>query len=108
MQDVGNFLPLKDEVKQQLELVTIKGIYNDWTSKNLAQCRPSKWSKMKKKSTTRIPPDADTHNLHSQRVNYQCYVFLFYKNKFAPPSPNNHGWTTINGINICGSTFNSN
>ena len=47
MQAVGNFLPLKDEVKQRFELVTIKGIYSDWTSKNLAECRASKWSKMK-------------------------------------------------------------
>ena len=52
---------------------------------------------MKRKSTLRIPPDADSHKMKVTRANYQAFIWLNYMNPDAPPSPLQHGWTLIDG-----------
>ena len=58
---------------------------------------------MKKKSTQRLAPDENSHELTASRVNYMCYVLLNYQSKEAPPSPFSHGWTQTNGMNVVNS-----
>ena len=52
---------------------------------------------MKKKYFSRLPPDEDSHRLHSERVNYVVYINLKYQIKEAMPSLNNNGWAPSNG-----------
>ena len=80
------------------QLEELKIIYNDTKSKSLAECRAEKWTKMKKKKSTReLPPDQESHYLISCRVNCQCYIFCHYNKSDAPPSPLNHGWYMQDG-----------
>ncbi len=76
---------------------TIKFIYGDKLNKTLATARASKWKAMKTKSTQRIPPDQDSHDLHVKRVNYQTYVLLKYDKPDPPPSPLNNGRILVDG-----------
>ena len=46
----------------------------------------------KRKSTLRLPPDRDSLDLKTNRVNYQTYLLMNYDQPCAPPSPLNHGW----------------
>jgi len=52
---------------------------------------------MKRKSTSRIPPDLDSFKLHVARVNYHTYIYLAFDKPDAPPQPNGHDWTLQNG-----------
>ena len=88
---------MTQQVLDQMAHFTIRFIYNDKASKSLGDARALKWSQMKRKSTSRIPPDQDSHNLHVTRANYQVYVLLNYDSAAAPPSPINHGWTMKDG-----------
>jgi len=97
LKDVGKTLPVTQEVLQQMATFTIRHIYNDTISKTLGEARARKWGEMKNKSTSRIPPDPDSHNLHVTRVNYQVYIQLNYDKPDAPPNPTNHGWTMKDG-----------
>ena len=69
-------------------------------SESLAACRVLKWSRMKKKSTQRIPPDEESHQLKISRGNYQSYLFNNYKNKENIPYPIGHGWCLTNGTSV--------
>ena len=51
-QDVDSLL------NSSMEKFVIKFIYNDSKSKSLAECRALKWKQMKRKSTSRLPPDS--------------------------------------------------
>jgi len=53
---------------------------------------------MKRKSTSRIPPDLISFKLHVARVNYQTYIYLAFDKPDAPPQPTGHGWTLQNGM----------
>jgi len=53
---------------------------------------------MKRKSTSRIPPDLDSFKLHVARVNYQTYIHIAFDKPDAPPQPTGHGWTLRNGM----------
>ena len=75
-----------------IEKFVIKFIYNDSTSESLAECRAVKWKQMKKKTTSRLPPDPDSFHLHVKRANYQCYIFRHYMESSAPPIPYSYGW----------------
>lgn len=97
---VGAALPLSNNLTKILRKFTLQHVYNDKKSQSLAESRASKWKKMKKKSTQRLPPDEDSHDLRARRVNYQCYIYRSYSRKDAPPSPSNHGWTITEG-KIC-------
>ena len=65
----------------------------DKSSKTLAEARAKKWEGMKRKSTLRIPPDTDSHNLKVTRANYQAFIMLNFMNPDAPSSPLQHGWS---------------
>ncbi len=81
-----------------MAMFTIRYIYDDKLSTSLGDARAKKWKQMKKrKSTLRLPPDRDSHDLKTTRANYQAYVFMNYDKAEAPPSPLDHGWTLDNG-----------
>ena len=63
LKDVGKTLPVTHEGLQQMSTFTIIHIYNDKISKTLGEARTLKWSQMKGKSTSYIPPD-----LHVRRA----------------------------------------
>ena len=69
----------------------------DKISTTLGDARALKWNAMKKKSTVRLPPDKDSHDLKMARVNYQTYVWLNYDQADGPPLPYDHGWIRHNG-----------
>ena len=64
LKDAGKTLPVTQEVLQQMATFTIRHIYNDKISKTLGEASALKWGQMKNKSTSRIPPDLDSHSLH--------------------------------------------
>ena len=80
-----------------LRICTIKMIYNDRKSRTLAEARAATWNVMEKKSFCRLPPDEDTHSLHSERVNYLCFINFNYMRRGNLPSPKEYGWTTKDG-----------
>ena len=53
----------------------------------MQDARALKLSKMKRKSTLRIPPDQDSHELKVARVNYQVHMFLQYDKPDCPIPP---------------------
>ena len=53
---------------------------------------------MKTKSTLRLPPDRESHDLKVQRVNYQTFIFLNFAQAESPPSPLNNGWILEEGF----------
>ena len=53
---------------------------------------------MKKKVTSRMPPDSDSLLHHTKRANYQAWILKHYDDPAQPPSPLEHGWCRdING-----------
>ena len=92
LQDVGKHLPASQGVMYSMEQLTIKYVYGNKVSRNLSEARAVQWTKMKKKSTQRIPPDKDSHALHVQRVNYHAYIWLNFDKPDPPVSPLDHGW----------------
>ena len=67
-------------------------------SKSLGEARARKWNQRKKrKSTLKLPPDRDSLDLKTNRVNYQTYLLMNYDQPCAPPSPLNHGWYIDSG-----------
>ena len=80
-----------------MERFAVKYIYRDPNCPTLSKVRASKWKALKSKSTLRLPPDRDSHELHIQRVNYQVYILLNYDKPDAPPSPIENGWFLENG-----------
>lgn len=94
---VGKVLPVTTQICHDMAHFTIRYIYNDKVSKTLTDARALKWSQMKRKSTQRIPPDQDSHDLKVARVNYIVHVLLNYAKPDAPPSPLIHGWTMNDG-----------
>ena len=72
---------------ERMALFTIKYVYGDKDSTTFAEVRALKWNKMKKKSTQRIPPDHESHNLKVKRANYQVHILHHYDKPEAPPTP---------------------
>lgn len=97
LRGLGKCLPVTSQTLKQLEQYTIKYIYKDKSSKTLAEARAKKWEGMKRKSTLRIPPDTDSHNLKVTRANYQAFIMLNFMNPDAPSSPLQHGWSLREG-----------
>ena len=97
LQGLGKRLPVTADMQDDMEQFTIRYIYKDKTSKRLAEARAKKWEAMKKKSTLRIPPDSDSHNMKVTRANYQVFILLNFMNPDAPPSPLQHGWCLREG-----------
>ena len=90
---VGHSLSISPNVQRNLELFTLRNIYNDKSSSNLAEARAKKWIAMKRKTTQRLPPDEDSHHLHAARVNYLTLMYNHYYVREGPPSPLLHGYT---------------
>ena len=95
--DLGKILEMSNRCKEDIEEFTIKYVYNDKKSESLPQARASKWRSLKRKTTSRIPPDADTLLHHMQRANYQAFIWLSYDDPSSPPSPLQHGWIQEKG-----------
>ena len=63
----------------------------------LAELRAAKWRAQQEKSTTRLPSDSDSFQLHLKRINYLSFIqkhpiFQFH------PSPLGHGWQLVDGL----------
>ncbi|KAK4322236.1 hypothetical protein Pmani_007032 [Petrolisthes manimaculis] len=101
LRSVGKSLPVPQVVLDEMAMFTIKFIYNDNHSQTLGDASARKWTEMKKrKSTLRLPPDRNSHDLKIKRVNYQTFMMLNFDKADPPPSPINHGWTLDNGMCI--------
>ena len=97
LSSVGKALPVSDRTVKDLEVFTIKCVYNDKTSKSLGEARAKKWSIMKRKSTARLPPDEESRYLRALRVAYQAYIWLHFDIPDAPPSPLQYSWQILDG-----------
>ena len=93
LENIGKTLKVNQNIFDEMTKFTIEFIYGDKLNKTLA----SKWNSRKTKSTQRIPPDQDSHDLHVKRVNYHAYVLLNYDKPYPLPSPLNHGWILVEG-----------
>ena len=78
LEHIGKTLNVNQNIFDEITKFTMKFIYGDKLNKTLAAARASKWNSMKTKSTQRIPPDQDSHDIHVKRVNYQAKVLLNY------------------------------
>ena len=98
---VGESLELKDEVKADMKAFILSKDYGEDIALTYGQARASKWQKLKKKSTVRLPPDDDTPNHHCTRQNRITYYQLHFT-FVAHPTPIGHGWEIINAnVNQC-------
>ena len=95
---LGTGLPVTSNTIKSMEMFTIRYIYNDNVSKNLAEARANKWRQMKVKAMQRLPPDPDSHALHVARLNYQVYTLFKCNEPGSPPDPCGHGWTLVDGM----------
>lgn len=93
---VGESLELKDEVRADMKTFVLSIIYGERAGVTCGQARASKWHKLKKKCTIRLPPDEDSLDRHVERTNYITYCQLHY-NLQEHPSPIGHGWELVNG-----------
>ncbi|MES9880814.1 MAG: hypothetical protein ABW185_08030 [Sedimenticola sp.] len=93
---VGETLELEDDVRADMKAFVLSNVYSEIADVTCGQARASKWHKLKKKSTIRLPPDDDTLDHHVERTNYITYCQLHY-NLIEHPSPIGHGWTIENG-----------
>ena len=93
---VGESLELKDEVKADMKAFILSKVYGEDIALTCGQARASKWQKLKKKSTARLPPDDDTLNHHCARTNYITYCQLHFT-LVEHSTPIGHGWEIING-----------
>ena len=93
---VGQSLDLNDGVRADMKAFVLSIIYAESPNVSCGQARASKWHKLKKKCTIRLPPDEDSLDLHLKRTNYLTYCQLHY-NLQEHPSPIGHGWELVNG-----------
>ncbi|KAL8559000.1 hypothetical protein ACOMHN_039756 [Nucella lapillus] len=96
LERVGESLDLENSVKADMKSFVLSSIYGESADATCGQAIASKWHKMKRKSTFRLPPDDDSLNLHVERTNYITYCQLHY-NLFDHPSPIGHGWELVDG-----------
>lgn len=92
---VGESLELEEEVRSDMKAFVLSKVYAE-NAVTCGQARASKWHKLKKKSTIRLPPDDDSLNHHLQRTNYITFCQLHYE-LLEHPSPMGHGWESVNG-----------
>ena len=71
LQQVGERLELRDEVKAAMKTFVLHTMYSENAGVTCEQARASMWHKMKKHSPP--PPDDDTLNHHLERTNYITY-----------------------------------
>ncbi|KAJ3585747.1 hypothetical protein NHX12_014466 [Muraenolepis orangiensis] len=93
----GDSLDLEEEVVEELFKFTRHVIYGDKKSSTMAEARAAKWKRMKNRSFTRLPPDADSLRQHCLRANYLAYLVRHPSLK-QHPSPLGHGWELIHAL----------
>ena len=93
---IGERIDLEDSIRADMKTFVLSCIYAESADATCGQARASKWQKMKKKSTIRLPPDDDSLNPHVEKTNYITYCQLHY-NLFSHPSPIGQGWELVNG-----------
>ena len=91
---VGRSIDLKDDVISDMRKFVLSKIYGE-NFPTCAQARASKWHKLKKKKTSRLPPDDDTLLQHFKKVNYLAYCQLHFSLE-QHPSLIGNGWEIIN------------
>ena len=69
---VGESLELEEEVRSDMKAFVLSKVYAE-NADTCGQARASKWHKLKKMSTIRLPPDDDSLNHHLQSTNYITY-----------------------------------
>ena len=95
---LGKVIPVTEATLERMALFTIKYVYGDKDSTTFAKARALKWNKMKIKSTQRILPDRESHNLKVKRANCQVYILHRYDKPEAPPTPLELlGWELVKG-----------
>ena len=57
---LGKDVNITDELRKDLEIFTVRVMYNDKNSKSLNEARANKWKQMKNKGTLRLPPEYDS------------------------------------------------
>lgn len=93
---VGEDVELYDEVRADMKAFVICNVYAESGDVSCGQARASKWHKLKKKSTMRLPPDSNSLDFHVERTNYITYCQRHY-NLLEHPSPIGHCWEIMNG-----------
>ena len=58
---LGTCLPVTSNTIESMEMFTIRYIYNNDVSRNLAEARANKWPQMKVKAMQRLSPDPYSH-----------------------------------------------
>ena len=58
----------------------------------MGQSRATKWNGMRRKITSRIPPDSDELLHHIKRTNYQAWILKRYDDPAQPLSTLEHEW----------------
>ena len=96
---LGREIQISEDVKKDLEMFTIRVVYNDRNSTTLNEARAWKWTQMKNKGTIRLPPDYDSFVQHLKRSNYVTYTLFSYDNPDAL-SPINHGFMLGDNENV--------
>lgn len=83
-------LLVTSETTDNLKRFTLRCCYNDKKSNSHNEARVQKRKTMKRKSTFRIQPESESHDLRGERVNYQTYVGLHFQNRQTHPCPSHH------------------
>ena len=94
LKQVGEHVELHKEVEVDMTAFVICNIYAEHGDRG--QARASKWHKLKKKSTMRLPPDTNSSNFHLQRTNFIAYCQR-HNALQEHPSALGHGWEIMNG-----------
>ena len=92
---IGRSISLTEDVISDMRKFVLSKIYGE-DFPTCAEARASKWNKLKKKKTSRLPPDEDTLVQHFKKVNYLAYCQIHFSMK-QHPSPIGNGWEVING-----------
>jgi hypothetical protein len=76
MQELGCDSSLSDDVIEQLARFTVKVVYSDPVSRNLAESRAHKWRKSITGNSAKLPPDFDSFHHHCLRAHLQVRCVL--------------------------------
>lgn len=93
---MGENLELEDGVRADMKAFVLSIVYAESVDVTCGQARASKWHKLRKNCTMRLPPDDYSLDLHVVRTNYIASCQLHY-NLLEHPSPIGHGRELVNG-----------
>ena len=96
LQGVGQNLNLQKDVKSEMRQFVLRKTYDEGCCETCGEARASKWCKMNKKRTSRLPPDEDSLNQHLERSKFISYYQLNCQ-LIEQPITVGHGWDIING-----------